>query len=137
MKNTPQIIGVCALVTFVILTMPPQQMFAHPAASSHQQSDSSNDYGKWKSIVISEIMADPSPSQGLPEVEYVELFNRTSTAISLANWLFSDATGSITLPEFVLQPRQYVVMTSKLAALSASNVIVVANLPSLNNSGDS
>ena len=137
MKNTSQIIEVCALVTFAAFTMPPQQMFAHSFASSRQQSNSPSENALWKAIIITEIMSDPSPTQGLPEVEYVELYNRTSTAISLANWLFSDATGSITLPEFVLQPRQYVVMTSKLAALSASNVIVVANLPSLNNSGDS
>jgi hypothetical protein len=137
MRNTPQIIGVCALVTFVILTMPPQQMFALPDTSSRKQSNSPNDNAKWKSIIISEIMADPSPSRGLPEVEYVELFNRTSNAISLTGWHFSDATSSITLPETILGPREYVIISPKVIDPAVSNAFVVANLPSLNNSGDS
>jgi len=43
------------------------------------------DYG---SILINEIMADPKGIAGLPETEYVELFNNTSTDISLKGWSF-------------------------------------------------
>lgn len=45
-------------------------------------------------VIISEIMADPEPCQGLPEYEYLELYNRTSKDISLKNW--SVETGGFT-----------------------------------------
>ncbi|HTF21215.1 MAG TPA: lamin tail domain-containing protein [Chryseolinea sp.] len=137
MKNTSQIIGVHALLTFVILAMPPQQMFAFPSASSKRQTISPCENGQWKAIIFTEIMADPSPPQGLPEVEYVELFNRTSLAVSLAGWHLSDAASAITLPEVILQPHQYLVVTAKENWLTDSNVVIIANVPSLNNTGDS
>lgn len=37
-------------------------------------------------VAISEIMFDPSPSVGLPEVEYLELYNRVSDTLSIKDW---------------------------------------------------
>ncbi len=32
-------------------------------------------------------MADPSPVVGLPEVEFLEIYNRTEYPIDLSNWI--------------------------------------------------
>ncbi|PXX91173.1 hypothetical protein DF185_23270, partial [Marinifilum breve] len=37
-------------------------------------------------VVINEIMADESPTQGLPEYEYIELYNTKNYPISVEGW---------------------------------------------------
>ncbi|MEJ1236921.1 lamin tail domain-containing protein [Chryseolinea sp. T2] len=136
MKNTPQLIGVSALLTFAVSVMPTQQMFAHLYLVTCESSTSyAFDYS-WKTIIITEIMADPSPPQGLPEVEYVELFNRAAVSVSLEGWKLSDASSTVVLNAITLDPGQYVAIASKPIAV-ATNMMIVSGLPSLNNAGDS
>ena len=137
MKNTSQIIGVQALLTFAVLSMPPQQMFAHLLMPGiNQLIDAPLEAYPWKSVIITEIMADPSPPQGLPEVEYVELFNRSSAAIPLAGWRLSDTRSSAELTNITLEPGEYVAIASKSLDLNDASQMI-AHLPSLNNSSDS
>ena len=44
------------------------------------------------SLVISEIMADPHPAVALPDAEYIEIFNRGPSPVSLEGYrlLFGD-----------------------------------------------
>jgi len=42
------------------------------------------------SILITEVFPDPTPVVGLPEVEFIELYNNTNATISLNNWTLSD-----------------------------------------------
>jgi len=91
-------------------------------------------------VVISEIMADPTPSQGLPENEWIELTNTTSIAVNLQGWRIGDASGqSGALPNYTLPPgAQVVVCTgSAVAALSVYGpAIAVTSFPSLDNESD-
>ncbi len=62
-------------------------------------------------IVISEIMADPSPPYGLPEAEYAELFNRTKYPLNLKNWIFEYGSSQKILPEVTINPHGYLILS--------------------------
>ena len=61
-------------------------------------------------VVINEIMADPTPTVGLPEWEYVELFNTTAFAIDLKDWTFLIGNTSKTLPAVQIEPQGYLIL---------------------------
>jgi hypothetical protein len=71
-------------------------------------------------IVINEIMADPDPPVGLPNYEYLELFNRTSIPISLKNWLLEIGTGSETFPDITIAADSFLILTSDEAVIGFS-----------------
>ncbi|MDA7502038.1 lamin tail domain-containing protein [Chitinophagales bacterium] len=87
-------------------------------------------------LIINELLLDEAPVVGLPAAEYVEIFNRTSEAIDLGGWLWSDDSDSTTLSSYILQPGAYVLLVDEddLALFSDySEVLPVADWPSLNN----
>ena len=61
-------------------------------------------------IVINEIMADPNPVVGLPEWEYVELYNTTEFGIDLKDWQISIGSNDNTFGNYVLAPHGYVIL---------------------------
>jgi hypothetical protein len=91
-------------------------------------------------VVITEIMADPTPQVGLPNAEYIEIRNVSSTAFNLNSWHLSDAAGTATITaSFVLQPDSAVVLCSNTNAplLAAyGRAIGVTSFPSLDNDGE-
>ncbi len=92
-------------------------------------------------LVINEIMADPAPSQGLPEVEWVELYNRSGKYIDLQTLTFGESGGAQNpLPPYVLAPDSLVVLCLPSAALELNavvpHVLGITGFPSLNNLGD-
>lgn len=91
-------------------------------------------------VLITEIMADPSPVVGLPDVEYLELYNNTSVPLSLEDWTLSDNSKTHVLPAITLQPNAYVLLTNRehLALFNETlHKIAVSDLFTLNNAGDS
>ncbi len=65
-------------------------------------------------IVINEIMVNPSPPAGLPEAEYIELFNRSARAANLENWTLTIGTGSRLLPGSVtIGPGDFLLITNE------------------------
>ncbi len=91
-------------------------------------------------VVISELMADPTPQIGLPGNEWIELKNVSSSPINLQNWRIGDAgSQSGPMPNFILQPDSFVIVCtgSAVAAMSAfGTTISVTSFPSLDNDGD-
>jgi hypothetical protein len=91
-------------------------------------------------IVIDELMADPTPQVGLPNNEWIELRNVSSSAFNLLGWRVGDATGqSGTMPNYNLKPDSFVIVctASAVAAMSVfGSTISVTNFPSLDNTGD-
>jgi Lamin Tail Domain len=61
-------------------------------------------------ILISEFMPDPSPRVGLPESEYIELYNRTSKTFDLKGCKLVNGSVSTELPHFVLKSKQVVII---------------------------
>lgn len=91
-------------------------------------------------IIINELFPDPSPSVGLPNSEFIELKNNSSTAFSLRNWKLSDGSSTATINnDFILQPGEYVIICPNAAVAEYStfgNTIGVSSFPSLNNDRD-
>ncbi|GEM_PF-609616 len=87
---------------------------------------------------ITEIMADETPVIGLPETEYIEIYNRSDSIISLEDIQFEDEKSGITLPNFYLLPQEFVLIcpSSKADRFQSKNVLGVSNFPSLNNSSE-
>lgn len=87
-------------------------------------------------VIITEFMADPSPSIGLPEVEFIEIYNRSSKYFNLQGWKIGDNSSDGTLNKKWLSPGEYAILCSTSSSTEYPNSIGVTNFPSLNNSGD-
>jgi len=91
-------------------------------------------------IVIDEIMADPTPSNGLPEVEWLEIRNVSPFDINLSGWKLAKSTGkSGPLANRILKPDSVLIIcsTGSLASISAyGSSLSVTSFPTLSNTGD-
>lgn len=90
-------------------------------------------------IVINEIMPDPSPSNGLPDAEFIELFNRSNYPIDIGGWKINDLNSSATIPAFTMQPKAYVIVCSPVNEnlfKPYGTTLAVPFLPGQNNDGD-
>ncbi|MEM9896705.1 MAG: lamin tail domain-containing protein, partial [Bacteroidota bacterium] len=99
------------------------------------------DFGKGKKplfneILITEILYDELPSIGLPEREYIEIYNNSSSILTSRDVLLTDALRTIPLPEFDLFPNQFLVLTANSGADEFPNAQGVSNFPSLSNTGE-
>lgn len=88
-------------------------------------------------IIITEILADPDPVAGLPEAEFVELYNRSSAPINLNGWILFDGS-SRQLPALIVPPDSFVIVcaTSNLSLLSPYGICAAVSSLSLTNSGE-
>lgn len=71
-------------------------------------------------IVINEIMADPSPVVGLPEWEFVELFNTTNTLINLNDFVFVIGTTEKPMTNVQIEPNGFLILAHEDARAALS-----------------
>lgn len=88
-------------------------------------------------IVINEIMY--APESGEPE--WVEIYNRTTSAVNINSWKFSDESHTvlITNDDISVPGKSFIVLTKDSSVLNYYSVpseIIEFNLPALNNTGD-
>ncbi len=92
-------------------------------------------------LLITELMPDPSGAAGLPEAEYVEIFNSGNSYFNTEGWQITDGSTTGILPSDTLAPGDFrVYLSSANAALFTSalipNVRGLSSFPGLNNDGD-
>lgn len=91
-------------------------------------------------IVITEIMSDPTPQVGLPNVEWIEIRNTTASPINVQNWRVGDGSGiSGALPNFLLQPDSSAIICGTTAAATMQQygrTFGVTSFPPLDNNGE-
>jgi hypothetical protein len=90
-----------------------------------------------RSVVINEIYADPTPSNGLPDAEYIELFNADSLSFELSGWKLVNSNTEKIIPPFTLLPNENVIICDATNAALFPNSIGIATLTALTNAGDS
>ena len=94
---------------------------------------------KFKDLIINEIMPAPRSGNSLPNVEYVELFNPGELPIYIGGLQLANSKRKTTLPPYLLEPEEYVILTPRTSAPQFANygaVLGLANWPTLLNSGD-
>jgi hypothetical protein len=87
-------------------------------------------------VIITEFMADPSPTIGLPEIEYIEIHNKSAKIFNVGSWKIGDNSSEGTITDNWLLPGQYKVLVATSNLDSLPNTIAVTSFPSLNNAGD-
>lgn len=91
-------------------------------------------------VVIDELLPDPSPPVQLPNYEFIELKNVSTTAFTIRNWKLSDGSTTATVTtNFILKPDSFVIIcpsTAVTAFAPFGAVVGVSSFPSLNNDAD-
>ena len=91
-------------------------------------------------IIITEIMADPSPPAGLPEYEYIELKNVSSKPIDLKGFKLSDESSAAIFNTSIIIPSDsFLICCSNTAALQLKafgRCLGLSNFPSLANESE-
>lgn len=91
-------------------------------------------------IVISEVMANPKNCPGYPEIEYIEIYNRTDSTINLSGWKIRYGKTGYDIPYSFITPKQYIILSHEKYAeewdkAGIGNRIDMERFPVLANSG--
>lgn len=94
-------------------------------------------------LIINEFMADPTDADGetlgLPNAEFVEIYNRSEKTINLEGIEFASGSNPQLLPNYVMTPGDYVIICDNEFVgefLVYGATIGVGSFPALSNGGD-
>lgn len=92
-------------------------------------------------LIITEIFPDPTPPVGLPNFEYVELYNNSNKVLSLGGLGLSTGGTPREINEAQMQPFSYITLCDEDAAadiieISGGEVATLTSFPALTNGGD-
>jgi len=91
-------------------------------------------------LIINEILADENPIVGLPEYEFIEIFNSGDYSINIKDYKLQVGNSEVILSDYEIQAQDYLILCSN-AALELYKefgyVLGVSSFPSLTNSGNS
>jgi hypothetical protein len=93
----------------------------------------------YRDVIINEIYADQTPIVGLPNAEFVEIFNRSGNPIDISGWEISDPGTNGTVGNHTILPGEYVILCANADTSlfqSFGTVVGVTSWPSLNNAAD-
>jgi len=88
-------------------------------------------------IVINEIMSDPSPSAGLPEYEYIELYNTSNFPVDMSGWSIMIGSSWKDIKNYSVDAGDYLICCHENAAsmLSAYADLITFSSFSISNQG--
>ncbi|NLF44350.1 MAG: hypothetical protein GX587_16785, partial [Bacteroidales bacterium] len=67
-------------------------------------------------------MADPEPSIGLPQNEYIEVYNRTTIPINIKNWTLHIGNAIHLIPEITINPKTHYLLCSEAGLSNFNNI---------------
>ncbi len=91
-------------------------------------------------IIITEIMADPSPAISLPAAEYLEIYNQTEKNLPLNGFTITDGTSNGVIGNYSIAPKEFIILcrVADTGLFSGyGRVVGLSTWPSLNNLSDS
>ena len=92
----------------------------------------------FKSLVLNELMPAPRMDQDLPFVEYIELVNPMKKELRLGGLTFTTSTSSAELPEYWIQPGEFLLLCATDLASQLKDfgkVMPLPSWPTLSNAG--
>ncbi len=91
-------------------------------------------------LVITEVLADPTDTVGLPETEFIEVLNRSGRMLNLSGWKLEVGEKSVNMPDRDIYPGQYYILTKSSKRWSRfgmdSLIIELSGMPALTNEGN-
>jgi len=93
----------------------------------------------YRQIVFNELLDDPTPVIGLPEAEYIELFNNSNEPFDLSGWTLVNSTTPKVLGSHLLAPGGYVVLcnTASEGLFEGMPVLGISGFVAMVNGNDS